>query len=152
MLEVIMWGGLVTSVLVSLVIFPTYIFCPKIWLAEISRGKEKHNSALAIAVTLLVVVILLAGATASAVSYATGNEITFLQRFLIAWGVIALFSLYDLIVIDILFYMWVHPPFMRFEGYPRLGYWHHTKASLKGAFLPVGMPLAVISALISLLF
>ncbi len=151
MFEVILWGGLATSLAVSLLIFPTYIFCPQIWLAELTDGEEQHSPILAMSVALLTVVIMLAGAIASAAWYDAANEISFLQRFYVAWGVISLFSLYDLIIIDILLYMWIRPPFMRFEGYPTLGYWHHTKASLIGIF-PVGVPLALISAFLANFF
>ena len=58
---------------------------------------------------------------------------------------LSFFSVLDLLIIDIIMYMWVKPPFMRFEGYPTLGYWHHTKASLIGVF-PIGIPLALLVA------
>jgi len=61
MIPAIFWGGRIVSVVVTLIIFPTYGFRPDIWIAEISGGKEQGDQVLAGVVALLVVLVMVGG-------------------------------------------------------------------------------------------
>jgi fructose-specific phosphotransferase system IIC component len=91
---------------------------------------------------------MLLGAIAAAWWLAGVNETTFLDRFIAGYLVIGIIMAVDLLVVDILIYMWIYPPFMRFEDIePLFSYWEHTKGSLMG--MVIGLPMALIAAVIS---
>ncbi|MEM9386723.1 MAG: hypothetical protein AAGA68_16810 [Pseudomonadota bacterium] len=144
MLSTILVGGVLTSIAITLVVLATYVLCPHVFLAELTHGKE-HGPPLITAAVAVSITLMMVGGAALTCAWATPAEpLTFWQRTLIAYGVIAFFCLYDLFIIDVVIYDWIKPPFMRFEGYPRLDIWHHTKASLKG-LVPIGIPMALLA-------
>lgn len=150
---VVLVGGLLASLAFSAVIFTSYFWCPEVWISEITEGKETGGSAfkggIIVAGTLIAMV---GGAAGTAWWYGQDAAATYWQLFLVAWLVLFIVNLWDLVVIDIVVYMWIYPSFMQWEGYePLHRYWPHVKGSLVGAF-PLGIPLAAFSAWLAYLW
>ncbi len=149
MITDVLIGGLLASTAFTAVIFASYFWCPEVWIQELTEGREDGGaspwkSGLIVAGT---VVAMLGGAGLTAWWVASGGVTSYWVLAAIAWGVLVVINLWDLVVIDIVLYMWVSPSFMQWEGYPRLDrYWPHVRGSLMGAF-PIGIPMALIAAL-----
>ena len=99
MISAVLVGGLLSSLAFSAVIFASYFLCPEVWISELTEGKESGGSpvkgGLVVAGTLIAMV---GGAAWTAWWYGQGADATYWQLFLVAWCVIFIISLWDLVV------------------------------------------------------
>ena len=144
--HVLIWGG-VTSLLFCIMIFASYVFCPRVWLADLTDGEKKPEPvSLAIAVVIMTLAVMIGGATAAAWFYGQSADTTFLNRTIVAWGVIVIVNLVDLVFIDLIVYWLIYPSFMRIEGVPKYKrIWPHFDGFIKGVTL-FGAPVSVLAA------
>ena len=138
-------GGAITSLVFCLIIFSSWRFSPEVWLSDVTEGAIKSPTGPAYAVMGSVLVTVLGGSTATAWWFASVYDTNFYERFIAAWLVIALLNLVDLLVVDLLVYIWIYPSWMRLEGVePLHRLWPHVEGCLTG--LTIGVPLAAIAA------
>ena len=144
--------SLIASTIFTIVICLTHIFTPDIWLNELTDNKIKAEPTfINIGVTALIVAIVVGSSVGMAIWMKYVYNLDFWLLFVSAYVVQIFISVIDLVVIDIIIYMWIKPSWMQYEGIePLYSYWHHTKASLTG--LVIGVPFALVSATIALLF
>lgn len=147
--QVFIWGA-ISSLAFSVVVFVSWKFFPKVWLADITEGKEKPEPmSLAIATVVITLLIFILGATAAAWFYAKEAETSFLERATAAWLVLVMINLFDLFFVDLFVYWWLYPRFMQIEGYPKFErIWPHFDGFIKGVTL-FGLPISALAAWIS---
>jgi len=146
MLNLISLYAGVISIFFCLVIMLSWYFVPQVWIADVSRGKQKNPSGIAqyvvVGLTLLLMVggpILLSYQLAA--THAANLWVCFSASFTIQFAIFAV----DVLVIDWFIYMILKPDFMQIEGFDRLDdLWHHTKEGLGG--LAAGIPISVVAA------
>ena len=143
---ILVWGG-VASVAFCIVIFASYVFTPRIWLADLTDGEQRPEPiSIAILVVVLTLLIMVGGATAGAWFYTESANATFWERFVVAWGVIAVVNLVDLVFIDLVVYWLFYPPFMRIEGVPKYEKIRpHFDGFVKGVTI-IGLPASALAA------
>jgi MFS family permease len=148
MLIPVLISGAVASIVFCGLVFWSWWSVPEVWLADVTNGEVKPpNKGMALVVMIAVAASMLLGAIAAAWWLAGVTETTFLDRFIAAYLVIGIIMAVDLFIVDILIYMWIYPPFMRYEDIePLHSYWEHTKGSLIG--MVIGLPMALIAAAI----
>ena len=140
-------GSTLASTVLTIFVCLTFIFTPNLWLSEISEGKIKTKlNFINITTTVLIIAIILGSSFLMAwwikYNYTSDFWVLFLGAYIIQVAI----NLVDLLIIDILIYMWIYPPFMQLEGVePLHSYWYHTKGALKGISV-IGIPFALLSA------
>lgn len=138
--------GAVASALFIAVVIASWWRDPQIWIADLTDGKEPAPRSTALYVwTGLIMAITFVGPLTAAWISAADQGASFWSRIVVAWSVVAIVSLVDLVVVDIAIYIWWAPSWMIIPGYePQRSLWFHTKASLFG--LAIGMPIALVAA------
>ena len=140
-------GSALASTIFTVLICLTYIFTPDIWLDEVSGGKIKTKvSFINITTGVLIFATVLGSSFLMSLWIKYNYTSDFWVLFLGAYIIQVAINLVDLLILDILIYMWIYPSFMRFEGVePLHSYWYHTKGALKGISI-IGIPFALLSA------
>lgn len=148
----VLWGGLGTSVLFSLIVLWSWYKVPHIWIADVTEGEEKPPMTKAgWWVLISILVVMLSGFTLTLVWINQATPLTFWQGMVVSAAVAFVLNAVDVFIIDILIYMWIRPRWMHLEGYPPLySYWAHVKASLKG--MVTSIPLYAAAAGLMFLF
>ncbi|MEM9516588.1 MAG: hypothetical protein AAGA42_17200 [Actinomycetota bacterium] len=151
MITLTLIGGLLTAAAFSVVVIASWRVHPEVWVGDITKGEEKTEPTPAnISWFLAVMVTMVVGTAATAWVAVVDFDAGFFQRFVVAWCVMAIVSLVDLVVIDIVIFMWWRPASLTLEGYDiPLEYRMHVVGALKGLFY--GVPIALVAAAVSAL-
>jgi len=143
-------GGLIASVIFTIVCIGSYVFNKELWLPEISGGKVKAEWTLSAILWTAALIITVFGGSIGTAWWVAADGGTFWESALAAYWVQVVINLWDIIVIDVILYQWIQPSWMQFDYYPPIeGTWYHIKAGLNG--LVLGVPFALLSALIGLM-
>jgi hypothetical protein len=146
----ILLDGAILSILASLFLIGTLCFNPRLFLQDYPQGiqslvpaktpKEKRQSLIVGIPFLLLLVVVPFLSTLSLMRQSSG-EVTFFQLFLHAFGVIFIFNIVDLIVLDWLMFCTWTPSFLVIPGSEGSetykDYFYHFKASIIGTILSV---------------
>ncbi|MEM6500465.1 MAG: hypothetical protein AAF685_01345 [Cyanobacteria bacterium P01_C01_bin.89] len=140
-------GGLITSFIFSVIVLGSWVLAPEAWLSDLTEGRIKSpKNRKTYIVFLSVLTTILAGPIITAWWVGSMQDASFYERSLAAWLVVVILNLVDLIVIDIVIYMWFYPSWMQVEGIePLHQLWPHTKGALIGCSV-LGVPIALIAA------
>lgn len=147
-LDRILLHGAVLSVLAALILMGAIYFNPRFARQDLPKdiqdatpplSKKEKLQALAFAIpffALVVLVPLLSGLTLEAPA---GGQVSFLVLFLHIFGVVFVFNLFDLLILDCLIYCTITPKFViipgteGFAGYKDYG--HQARAHVRGTAL-----------------
>ncbi|MEM1332918.1 MAG: hypothetical protein AAGG08_05615 [Actinomycetota bacterium] len=143
-------GAVVVSLVFSAVVLGIYRWHPEGFVHEVSRGTESPPKNLRTAVSFALVVTTFFGGTIMTTWWvAADHDLGFTDRFLVAWAVIAIGNLVDLVLLDLVIYTWIHPSFMEVPGYPPMhDHRVHVVGAVKGTTI-IGIPAAVLAAAIT---
>jgi hypothetical protein len=156
MLEIgkILLHGAVLSVPASLVLMAAVYFNPRfarqnlpmdIQDATPPLSKKEKLQALAFGIPFFVLVVLIPFLSGFTLEPPAGGQVPFLVLFLHIFGVIFVFSLFDLIILDCLIYCTITPKFViipgteGFAGYKDYG--HQARAHVRGIALQTALAL-----------
>jgi hypothetical protein len=159
----ILLDGAILSILASLLLVGTLRFNPRLFLQDYPQSiqnlvpaktpKEKRQS-LIVGIPFLLLLVVVPFLSTLSLMHQSGEEVTFYQLFLHAFGVILFFNIVDLIVLDWLMFCTWTPSFLIIPGSEGSeaykDYFYHFKASIIGTILSVVGGL-LIAACISLL-
>ncbi|MEM8858552.1 MAG: hypothetical protein AAGD96_09530 [Chloroflexota bacterium] len=151
MINTTLIGGLITSAAFSVIVLLSWRFTPEVWLHDLTDGAvESPKTPPSYIVFISIIATLVIGSTATAWGFAAENVTTFFQRALMAWLVLVILNLVDLVIIDWLIYIKMYPKFMQVEGIePLIALWPHVRGFFIG--IATGIPIALIAALITML-
>ncbi|MGD1939042.1 MAG: hypothetical protein ACFCA4_16030 [Cyanophyceae cyanobacterium] len=140
-------GGLVTSLILLVSVVFSWAVVPEAYLSEVTEGKIKSPKNWKTYTALFSILsIIIAGPIATAWWVASAYDASFYERLLAAWLVMVMINIMDLIVIDIVIYMWIYPSWMRIEGVePLHKYRPHVEGAITGCST-IGVPIALIAA------
>lgn len=141
-------GGLLTSLVLFAVIWASYLFAMEIWLSEITEGAQTSEATGKVVFwTTLIIAVLLAGSIATA-WWTAARGASFWSSTLSAYWVQVVFNVFDLVVIDIIVYMFIYPKVMQIPGVePLHAYWPHVRGALMG--FVIGVPMALVAGAVS---
>jgi len=140
--------GAILSVLASLLLIAVLRFNPRLFLQdypeEIQKrvppksAKEKRQSLL-VGIPFLLLVVAVPFLSTLALKQQGGDQVTFMQLFLNAFGVAFLFNLVDLVLLDWFMFCYITPKFLVIPGTEGIAaykdYAYHFRASLIGTLL-----------------
>ncbi|MEM7335009.1 MAG: hypothetical protein AAF490_23230 [Chloroflexota bacterium] len=151
MLQVTLIGGLITSFVFTVIVLLSWRFTPEVWLNDLTEGEvESPRTPPSYIVFIAILATLFIGSTATVWRLAATGTATFLQRFIVAWLVLVMLNLVDLVVIDWFIYMKLEPKFMQIEGIAPL---NTLAPHIRGFGIGIltGIPIALIAAAITML-
>ena len=146
----ILLDGSILSILASLLLIGTLHFNPRLFLQDYPQNiqslvpaktpKEKRQS-LTVGIPFLLLLVVVPFLSTLSLLRQSAGETTFFQLFLHAFGVIFIFNIVDLIVLDWLMFCTWTPPFLVIPGSEGSeaykDYFYHFKASIIGTALSV---------------
>ena len=159
----ILLHGVVLSVPASLVVMAAVYFNPRFARQDLPKdiqdatpplSKKEKLQALAFAIPFFALVVLVPFLSGFTLDAPAGSQVPVLVLFLHIFGVIFVFSLFDLLILDCLIYCTITPKFViipgteGFAGYKDYG--HQFRAHMRGTVLQVvfALLLAVVVILI----
>ena len=159
----ILLHGVVLSVPASLVVMAAVYFNPRFARQDLPKdiqdatpplSKKEKLQALAFAIPFFALVVLVPFFSGFTLEAPAGSQVPFLVLFLHIFGVIFVFSLFDLLILDCLIYCTITPKFViipgteGFAGYKDYG--HQFRAHMRGTVLQVvfALLLAIVVILI----
>lgn len=149
MIAIALTVGAITSAVFTVAVLASWRRDPEIWIADLTEGRVPAPRTLALYLwTALIIAITIVGPVAAAWWSAADQDASFWSRVLVAWVVVAIVSLVDLVVVDVGVYIWLSPSWMAIPGYePLRAVWPHIKASVVG--LAIGVPVALLAAVLT---
>jgi hypothetical protein len=159
----ILLDGAILSILASLLLIGALRFNPRLFLQDYPQSiqslvpektsKEKRQS-LIVGVPFLLLLVVIPFLSTLRLMRQSGGEATFVQLFLHAFGVVFIFNLVDLILLDWLVFCTITPRFVMIPGIEGSqaykDYLFHFKASIAGAVLSIVAGL-IIAGIVSLM-
>jgi hypothetical protein len=146
----ILLDGAILSFLASLFVVGSLYFNPRLFLQDYPEGiqrlvppktKKERRQSLIIGLSFLIILGAIPLLSTLSLMRQSGKEATFFQLFLHAFGVIFIFNLVDLVVLDWLMFCTWTPPFLVIPGSEGSeaykDYFYHFKASVIGTILSV---------------
>lgn len=147
-LDRILIHGAVLSIPASLVLMAAVYFNPRFARQDLPKdiqdatpplSKKEKLQALAFAIPFFALVILVSFFSGFTLEAPAGGQVPFLVLFLHIFGVIFVFSLFDLLILDCLIYCTITPKFVIIPGTEGLAgykdYGHQARAHMRGAAL-----------------
>ena len=143
-------GAVLTSLVFSTVVLGIFKWYPDGFVNEVSEGREPTPRTVRSAISfVLVIASILGGMIATTWWVASEHDVGFGGRFLVAWSVIVIGNVVDLVVLDIVIYTWISPSFMEVPGYPPMhDYRYHAVGAVKGSTI-IGLPAALLVAAVT---
>lgn len=146
----ILLDGVILSILASFLLTGALLFNPRLFLQDYPRSiqslvpaktsKEKRQS-LVVGIPFLLLLVIIPFLSTLSLMRHSGGEATFFQLFLNAFGVVFIFNLVDLILLDWLLFCTLTPKFMIIPGTEGSeaykDYFLHFKASIIGTVLSI---------------
>jgi len=156
--------GAILSAMASLFLVAVLRFNPRLFLQDYPEDiqnqvlpktdKEKRQS-LVVGIPFLILVVAVPFISTLALKRQGGEEVSFLQLFLNAFGVAFIFNLVDLLLLDWLMFCSITPKFVVIPGTQGMAgykdYFFHFRASIIGTMLSIVAGL-VIAGIVSLLW
>ncbi|MFV0308691.1 MAG: hypothetical protein ACK5OX_13215 [Desertimonas sp.] len=138
-------GGLLTSLVFTIVLLIMLRLSPQALLPELTDGRERAPSTPTSAIGFALVTAAVMGGTLATTRWvAASHDLGVVERFFVAWSVIAMVNLVDFVVIDLVIYTWIYPSFMQLPGYPpKHDATFHAIGAAKGTAV-IGIPTALI--------
>ncbi|MEM9562730.1 MAG: hypothetical protein AAGA93_08950 [Actinomycetota bacterium] len=143
----LVWG-LIGSVAFTSVVLASWWRNPEVWLADVTNGEQRPEAnAAAVIWTALVALAFLGGGFVAAWLAASGDGADFVERFLVAYAVMAIVNLVDLVVVDIAVYLWLRPSWMTIPGVEMpTDYGMHVRGAVNG--FAMAIPIALVAAVV----
>ncbi|MEM9465029.1 MAG: hypothetical protein AAGA90_06635 [Actinomycetota bacterium] len=144
-------AGVILSVALTVVVLGSWWFTPETWIADATDNEHKTPVTPAtVGWTVLLMLVAVGVPVAAAWIGATDHDAGFWERALMAYLIFQIFNLVDLVVIDIVIFVWIRPSWMTIEGYEMPDdYDLHVRGFVNG--LAIGMPIAAVAAGVSAL-
>ncbi len=147
MASAILFFGGITSIIFVTIVLLSHKYAPEVLLSEMTNASietPKDGITHYAVLTSTIVTMFLGSFGISVWAVATLN-VNFGTCFLLAYVIHFIVNLADFIIVDVLFYMWIYPKWIRHDNVEVIhDYWTHTEASLTG--LLIGLPIAAMSA------
>lgn len=152
----IVLDGAILSVVASLILISSLRFNPRLFLqdypddiqSKVPPKTEKENQqSLVVGIPFLIVLVAIPFILTLTLKHQSGEDVSFLQLFLNAFGVAFIFNLVDLLFLDWLMFCTITPKFVvitgteGMEGYKDYSY--HFRGFIIGTFLSVVAGLVV---------
>lgn len=149
MIGVVLLWGLVTSIAFSVVVLGSWYLKPELFLSDVTQRQVNPPVTPALICGFVAVIAVVAGGAFAGAWHASGSyDATFVERFLVAWGVMLFLNLFDFIVLDVLIYMKIYPSWMAFDDHPPLHeYGPHAFGVLQG--MAMGFPVSLLIAVLT---
>jgi hypothetical protein len=155
--------GAILSVMASLFLAAILRFNPRLFLQDYPKDiqnrvppkteKEKRQS-LVVGIPFLILLVAVPFISTLALKRQSGEDISFPHLFLNAFGVVFVFNLVDLLLLDWLMFCYITPKFMVIPGTKGMAgykdYFFHFRASIIGTMLSIAAGL-VIAGIVSFL-
>jgi hypothetical protein len=145
-----LFEGAILSVLASILLIAILRFNPRLFLQDYPEEiqnqvppkteKEKRQS-LIVGIPFLIVVVAVPFISTLTLKHQSGEAVSFLHLFLNAFGIVFIFNLVDLLLLDWLMFCTITPKFVVIPGtegseaYKDYGY--HFRASITGTILSI---------------
>ena len=150
MIALVAWWGLISGAVFTVVVLASWWFTPDMWLGDVTEGEQSALVTPASAAWFVGIVISFAGGGfVAAWIAAADHDAGFVAAALVAYAVMGIVNLVDLVVVDIAVFLWMRPSWMtlpNIEMPTDLGM--HIRASLNGLLLAV--PLAAVAGIVAL--
>lgn len=156
--------GAILSFLASLILLVLLRYNPRLFLQDYPENiqnkvppktKKEKKQSLVLGIPFLLLFVVVPFLSTLGLMRQSGGEATFVQLFLHAFGVVFIFNLVDLVLLDWLLFCTITPTFMVIPGtegsQAYKDYFYHLKASVVGTFLSFLTGL-VIAGIVSLLY
>lgn len=151
MVQLTLIGGLLLSAVATVLVLASWWRNPETWIADVTDNE--HKTPVTPATVTWTVLLFAAAIGIPAVTTwlaAVDHDATFWERVAIAYLVFQFFNLFDLLVIDIVIFVWIRPSWMTIEGYEMpTDYGLHVRAFANG--LAIGVPIALVAAAVAAL-
>jgi hypothetical protein len=140
--------GTILSVLASLYLIAVLRFNPRLFLQDypadiqahvLPKTEEEKRQSLIVGIPFLILLAVVPFVSTLTLKYQGGRDVSFLQLFLNAFGVVLIFNLVDLLLLDWLMFCTITPRFVVIPGTEGMAgykdYVYHLRASLVGTAL-----------------
>ncbi len=146
----IVLDGAILSLIASLLITVSLHINPRMWLQDYPKDiqdrvppktKREERQSLVVGIPFLIVLVAVPFISTLTLKRQSGGDVSFLQLFLNTFGVVFVFNLVDLLLLDWLMFCTITPKFLVIPGTEGLegykDYYYHFKASLIGTVLSI---------------
>lgn len=142
--------GMASAMVFTVVVLLSWRITPEVWLADVTDGEQRTAlNATNVTWFVLVAVSFVGGGFVAAWLAAARHDATFVQATLVAFIAMLTVNLVDLLVVDIVVYLWIRPSWMTIPGLEMpTGYGIHVRGALNGVLLAV--PISLVAAAVSL--
>jgi len=146
----IIFDGTLLSIIASLLILVSLRINPRMWLQDYpqdiqdkvpSKTEREKRQSLIVGIPFMVVLAVVPFISTLALNRQGGGNASFLHLFVNAFGVVFVFNLIDLLLLDWLMFCTITPKFLVIPGTEGLAgykdYYYHFKASIIGTLLSI---------------
>ncbi|MEL6893805.1 MAG: hypothetical protein AAFP84_19590 [Actinomycetota bacterium] len=145
----VLWGA-IGSVAFTAVVLLSWRLTPQVWIGDVTNGEQRPDVNIAnITWFLLVTVSFVGGGFVAAWLASSRHDASFVQAALVAFAVMAIVNLVDLVIVDIAVFLWLRPSFMTLPGIEMpTDYGMHVRGAVNG--LVMAIPISALAALVAL--
>lgn len=144
----LLWGAIGAAAFTAVVLL-SWRVTPDVWVGDVTNGEQRPDvNVVNVTWFVLVVASFVGGAFAAAWRAGVAHDASFTQAALVAFGVMAIVNLVDLVVVDIMVFLWMRPSWMTLPGIEMpTDYGMHVRGAINGVV--IAAPIALLAGAVS---